>query len=159
MRLLALLAAGLFASALVAAPVPKEKPKVKDEDAILGTWQLDKLDGGDGGAALRPEELARVTMTFKKGGKLFRTGNSGPGEDRDTDYTLDPAAKPKTLDYKKAGDKEPVVGIYELDGDTLRWCSSGGTTRPTEIKADGMGMVVLTFKRVKDEKKEEKKDK
>jgi hypothetical protein len=51
--------------------------------------------------------------------------------------------------------------VYELDGDTLKICMADRpkSPRPTELKADGKGVALVTFKRVVEDKKEETKDK
>lgn len=151
MRPLALLAAALFVTALDAAPVPKDKEKVKDEEAILGTWAIDKFDSG-GGAGPSAEDVAKIRFVFKKDGKMTLTG--GPnGELKDADFKLDPAAKLKTIDLIMDG--RTALGIYELDGDTLKLCVAEGdkATRPEEMKADGKARIaVVTFKREKKDK-------
>jgi uncharacterized protein (TIGR03067 family) len=158
---LTLASAVLFAAAagLTAAPVPKDKEKVKDEDAIQGTWKIEEFDGGGNGPAPPKEMLDQMRFVFKKDGKMSMTGGPG-GQSRDGEYKMDAAAKPKTLDMTLDG--KPALAIYELDGDTFKMCMSEGkdAARPTEFKPGGMRTVVVKFKRVKDEeKKEEKKDK
>jgi uncharacterized protein (TIGR03067 family) len=142
---------------LIAAPTPKEKEKVKDDEAILGTWSIEKFDAGEN-APPPPIDITKIRFTFKKDGKMEMTG--GPnGESREGDYKLDPAAKPKSIDLINMGRTAP--GIYELDGDTFKLCMTEGANaaRPEEFKPDGKRAVVVTFKRVKEDKKEEKKDK
>lgn len=156
MRLLALLAAGLFAGSLIAADDKKDDKKGKDEEAIIGSWKIDALDLGvkDGPSA---DALKDVRMVFKKEGKLGLVGPDGKAKDQE--YKLDPAAKMKAIDI--VADGKTVPGLYELDGDTLKLCIFFGPTtdkvaRPTEFKADGKGVAVLTLKRVKEEKKDGK---
>ena len=138
----------------------KDEKKSKDEEAILGTWKVEKFDSG-GINEPKLEELANLRMTFTKDGKLSM--NDDLGRKREVDYKLDPAPKPKAIDM--GADGTTIPGLYSLDGDTLILCAARGVsdgkklTRPTEIKADGKAEVaVITLKRVKDEKKEEKKD-
>jgi uncharacterized protein (TIGR03067 family) len=152
MRVIALLAVGVFAGTLIAADDKKDDKK-KDEEAILGKWQLQKMDSGDPkDPPLPAEALAKMTLTFKKDGKVANTDFQG--KEHDGEYKLDTAAKPKTIDLGK--DKDFSLGVYELDGDTLKVCLLyGGKTRPTEFKADGKGTVVTIFKRVTDEKKDD----
>lgn len=151
MRLLSLLAAGLSVGLLVAAPVPKDAKKVKDDEAIVGTWKVEKCEC-EKWKVTPPtaEELAQVSLTFDKDGKLVVT-NPG-GIKSEYEYKLDPAAKPKAMDMTREGDVLKMV--YELDGDTLKTCIAGDGPRPTELKADGEGVMLFTFKRVKDEKKD-----
>lgn len=156
MRLFALLAAGLFAGALVAAPVPKEK--VKDDDAILGTWKPEKVESGDPGFKAPPARVfAKVRIVFKKDGK--GTEVFSDGSEKEVTYTLDASAKPKALDITRG--EQTTLGAYDLDGDTLRLSVGSFTpkTRPAEVNPEGKGVTVMTLKRVIDEKKEEKKDK
>ena len=156
MRPLALLTLGLFAGGLMAAPVPKERPK--DEDAILGTWKLEKVESGDPGFKAPPARvLAKVRIVFKKDGK--GTEVFSDGSEKDVTYTLDASAKPKALDITRG--EQTTLGAYDLDGDTLRLCVGSFTpkTRPAEVNSEGKGVTVMTLKRVTDEQKEEKKDK
>jgi hypothetical protein len=44
--------------------------------------------------------------------------------------------------------------IYELEGDTLRICYAlEGTKRPTEFKVTGEKVLLVTYKKTKDDKK------
>jgi len=70
---------------------------------------------------------------------------------------VDSKAKPKTMDI--VGTEGPNKGktfpaIYELEGETLKICYAlEGTKRPTEFKAAGEKVLLVTYKKVKDEKK------
>jgi uncharacterized protein (TIGR03067 family) len=141
-----------LALGLTAAPVPKEKAKVKDEDAILGTWRFEKFDTG-GADGVPKGDVEAIRMTFKKDGKMLTAFGPG-GEKREAEYKLDPAAKVKAIDFVEKGGRT-ALGIYELDGDTLKLCLAEGKDpkRPTEMKPDGR-MPVVTLKRVKEEKKD-----
>jgi uncharacterized protein (TIGR03067 family) len=164
MRLLSLLAAFAFPALLVAAPVPKDKEKPKDEDAILGTWKPDKFDNGGGPGGPAPGELDKMRFVFEKDGVLRVTGGPG-GEEMKGTFRLDPTAKVKALDLVVTepggnGQVQTILGVYELDGDTLKLCFGEGPKqpRPEEVKADGKRVAVVTFSREKVEKKEEKKE-
>jgi uncharacterized protein (TIGR03067 family) len=60
-------------------------------------------------------------------------------------FKIDPAKQPKTFDYipsEGAHKGDVLLGIYELDGDTLRICHVAASTkkpRPTEFSTDGKG--------------------
>lgn len=147
-----LFAAGLCAAALVAAPIPKDKEKVKDEAAILGSWSIDKFDAG-GEKPPPGDQVAAIRFVFADKGVFKMTG--GPVERGEGTFKLDPAAKVKTIDISLDG--KQMLGLYELDGDTLKLCipDRPDSPRPDEIKADGKARIsVVTFKRVKDEKKD-----
>lgn len=134
---------------------PEEK-NPKEAEVLLGAWRFEAIDtGGPGGP--KEEELAKARMTFGKGDTMVLV--EPDGKEREYTIKLDPAAKPKGIDLiEKAG---TTLGVYELDGDTLRLAlaQSGSDTRPAALKANGKGVVVITLKRVKEEKKEPKKDK
>jgi uncharacterized protein (TIGR03067 family) len=67
-------------------------------------------------------------------------------------FRLDPSRKPKTIDLTDPDDarKQAVLGLYELDGDTLRLCfpSRPGRERPKALEAkERTDTYLLTFKR------------
>jgi uncharacterized protein (TIGR03067 family) len=164
MRLLSLFAALAWPTLLLAAPVPKDEKKAKDEDAIQGTWKADKFDNGGAPGGPPPGELEKIRFVFEKDGVFQLLG--GPGvETLKGTFKIDPTAKLKTIDMTitppGGGEKpETVLGLYELDGDTLKLCMTGGPgkVRPEEFKTDGKSIAVITFSRIKGEKKEEKKE-
>lgn len=167
MRLLALFTAFTLPALLVAAPIPKDKEKAKDEDTILGTWKPEKFDNGGGPGGPAPGELDSMRFVFEKDNVIRVAGGPG-GEEMKGTFKLDPTAKVKTIDLvvtipQGPGGKvqtQTVLGVYELDGETLKLCFGEGQNqaRPEELKPDGKRVAVVTFKRLKDEKKEDKKD-
>lgn len=146
---------------LLAAPVPKEKAKVKDAEAILGSWKIEAFDT-DGAPGAPPKELIdSIRFIFEKEGKMKMTMNvNGMANEQKTEYKLDPEAKIKSIDLTNMG--RTAKGIYELDGDSLKLAISEGETsdRPAEFKANkAVRVALVTFKRIAEEKKEDKKDK
>jgi uncharacterized protein (TIGR03067 family) len=153
MRLLALFAAGLFAGTLVAEDKKDEK-KPKDEEAILGTWKVEKMDT-DGEVKRGAELVTKLRWTFKKDGKFILTDPDG--KEMEATYKIDPTVKPRTIDMATGEEGKFTIGLYTLDGETLTlvMAPSGSKTRPTELKADAKaGTVVFIMKRVTDEKKD-----
>jgi uncharacterized protein (TIGR03067 family) len=98
---------------------------VDDRQAILGTWS--------GGMEGDPPGSIVLTITPTKiSGRDARTGkNLGDGT-----YEINPGAR--TIDTR--GTEMPIqgrtyLGIYSLEGNTLRWCSqSRGKKRPADLK-------------------------
>ena len=133
---------------LSAAPVPKAKPK--DVEAIQGTWQVETFDF-DPGVPKLPFDVTQMKFTFKADGKMTMTMGDMPP--KESEYKLLPAAKVKEIDMTESG--RVARGIYEVDGDTLKMCVADGVNavRPIEMKPVGMGVVLVTLKRVKDVKK------
>ena len=132
------------AANLTAGPIPKEKPKSKDIEAIQGTWAIVEVDG-----RVQPTDATPIRFTLKDG--KFKV-SSGDQDKKNGEYKLDPEASPKSIDL--IGEVHVSPGIYELDGDKLKVCIAEGTgaIRPTEMKADGKRIAVMTFKRVKADK-------
>jgi len=69
-------------------------------------------------------------------------------------FKIDPIKKPKTIDYTVTDGPEKgktVLGIYELDGDTVKFCfSAPDKERPSEFTAkEGSGRTLSLWKRNK----------
>ena len=141
------------------------KPPVKDDENIQGKW---KLVGGLAGKDQKLSEKLGVTLTFAKDIAKFEGGDILRQQFK---FTLDPSAKPKTLDFKWEG---PIIGgpptpiyepseqnIYYLSGDFLHICSF--KQKPTkwskvdEFPEDGEPLVLYIFKRVEVPKPNEPK--
>jgi uncharacterized protein (TIGR03067 family) len=156
MRLLTLLAAGLFAAPLMAADDKKDERKAKDEEAILGTWEVERIDAGGDVTPDLIKATERERLTFAKDGEASTGGPDGKAVEGV--YKLDPSAKPRAVDMRFGGG-DPIPAVYELDGDTLKIClrvvtSGEKPVRPGGVKLGGKEEVVLTLKRVTDEKKD-----
>jgi uncharacterized protein (TIGR03067 family) len=125
-----------------AAPVPKVAKKADDLTLLEGRWEGVTCDSGSGPYAC-PDYWFEV-----KDGKLSTGIKASPGYVTRT-LRLDPNATPKHIDVDDTlGGFH--LGIYELDGDTIRWCESSSTTkRPTEFKAAN-GFNLIVYKRAKE---------
>jgi uncharacterized protein (TIGR03067 family) len=73
-------------------------------------------------------------------------------------FKIDSSKKPKQIELEitqasnEQFDGKTAVGIYELDGDTLKWCSNkpGDSERPKEFASDGgTSHLLVTLKREK----------
>lgn len=143
MNLLAALAFVTF----TAAPVPKEPPKAPVE-SIEGEWRaVLVLHGGKPHNPGGPPAIITFkgdTMTIKEG-------------ERDAEvvtFTLDPKAKPATIDLRDTRGGKPgktIRGIYLLEKDKLTVCfGMDGTDRPTEFKSEPNTKTgMFTLERVK----------
>ena len=85
------------------------------------------------GKKLSADDLKGATLTFKGDHYTLKQG----GQTRTGTIKIDPTKKPKQLDIisgEGPNKGKSLLGIYELDGDTLRYCvSPPGKTRPTEF--------------------------
>jgi uncharacterized protein (TIGR03067 family) len=123
----------------------------KDKEQLQGTWRPVSAEQEGKAQPDAKEHLLTFegdTFTIKRGDQLFVKGT----------FTLDPSKTPKVIDMKvtegrREEDKgKEVRGIYELDKDTLKWCTAepGGKDRPKEFAAkEGSNDLFVTLKREK----------
>jgi uncharacterized protein (TIGR03067 family) len=133
-----------------AADDAKEDAVKKELRALKGMWKpiAREVDG----KKISDEELKDVTVTYEETGKLtVRRGDMIllAGIDK-----LDPTKNPKMTDltYTEGENKgKTSLGIYEIEGDTLRTCRAlPGNKRPTEFSAKaGSGHALTLSKREK----------
>jgi len=98
------------------------------------------------------DEATLKTMKLVVEGDKY-TVTVGKSIDKGT-TKIDPAAKPKTMDILGADGPnkgKTFLAIYELKGDTLRFCYYlTGKVRPTEFKTKkGEKLFLATYKRAK----------
>jgi uncharacterized protein (TIGR03067 family) len=128
---------------------PKVEPAPTGDLARMqGTWRAMSSDRG-----------SALVLTVK--GAEYRVKTIGPDGDPIVvtgRLELDEKASPKAWNgvQRTQSDGRPMpdlLGIYELDGDTLRVCNNGpGKPRPTEFREGEDGLpVITTFARVKDQ--------
>ena len=147
------------------------EPAASDAKAIQGTWEvvsstlnLIKVLPGEEGIA--PEKVVKTTKIVITGDTLKVMGDHVIT--MAFEYKINPAAKPKMIDLKTAGDMGLISwGIYKLEGDQLTICASGIPSRdassqpgdsslpirsrPTEFWADlGSGKDLLVLRRIGD---------
>ncbi|HMP02517.1 MAG TPA: TIGR03067 domain-containing protein [Gemmatales bacterium] len=121
----------------------------KEVSLFQGTWTIESSITG--GVEIPTDQLKGLVMVFesdkhtvKMGDQVIQVGTQ----------KLDPSKSPKTIDVTMTeGPSKGMVmlGIYELDGDTLKVCfDATGKKRPTEFKSEpGSTTFVNVHKRVK----------
>jgi uncharacterized protein (TIGR03067 family) len=121
----------------------------KELAALAGTWKPTSAETD--GRKLSDEELKDVTVTYDAAGK-FSVRRGGEVLYAGT-FKIDPAKKPKAIDYTQTSEGGnqgmTVLGIYEVQGDTLRVCTTPpGQGRPPEFSAKpGSGHFLRSYKR------------
>jgi uncharacterized protein (TIGR03067 family) len=136
---------------LAAAPDPKDDAK-KDQEALQGTWR--PVSSEQGGKD-QTDEAKDHTLTFEKDTFTVKKGDEVRVKGT---FKLDPSKKPKAIDMTvtqgpRDDDKgKELHGIYELDKDTLKWCTSepGGEARPKGFATkEGTKDLLVTLKKEK----------
>ena len=128
-----LIAAGIVASAFASGSAQKAKD---DSEKLQGTWVLTELIVG--GFTIPEKEIKGTQFVFA-GNKLTivpAMPDAAAVDKHAFTFKLDPSQTPAAVDLTAVdGDAKGTVspGIYELKGDTLRWCQSDdkkNTVRP-----------------------------
>jgi uncharacterized protein (TIGR03067 family) len=121
----------------------------KDEERLQGTWLV--VSGEHAGKPVPAEMVQGLRQTMKGNRLTVQSGTKTLGEGT---FTLDPMKKPPAIDVElieKDGKTKRGLGIYELDGDTLKLCMDP-KERPTDFKTKAGSEAKLTiYKREKPE--------
>ncbi len=121
----------------------------QESQRIQGSWQFQSVQKN--GDKVPETELKDRTVIF--GGDAFVVRHAGQLFHAGT-QKLDPSKSPKTINAMIAqgdGKGDILLGIYELDGDTLKVCfDTEGQQRPSEFKSDaGSENLLVVYKRVR----------
>jgi uncharacterized protein (TIGR03067 family) len=143
---------GLLASLASAGMAADSEAVKKDLAALQGEWVA--VSASADGQPM-PESMLKQMKRVCKGDEL--TVSMGEQTFFKAKVTIDPSAKPKTIDYDMTegfskGKKQ--LGIYELEGDTLKSCfGAPGAERPADFTSNaGEKRTLSVWKRQKDAK-------
>jgi uncharacterized protein (TIGR03067 family) len=138
----------LFASVAYSLAADPAKADSEQRRKMAGTWKGFAVEGKGENPDRGPVKLELV-ITERTIHGIEKKGEGqidhGTGE-----YVLDLGAKPAALDASNSGErgrKDAWVGIYQLDGDVLRWCVAK-KERPTTFETV-KGQFLLILKRDK----------
>ncbi len=138
---------GLSASGGMGARADGKADVEKELKKFQGSWTFESVEAG---GKLVAAQFEGMTVTFT-GGKY--TVKKGDEVVQVATQKLDPSKSPKTLDVTVAeGPNKGTVmlGIYEINGDTLKVCfDPEGTKRPTQFKSASGSQILIVHKRVK----------
>jgi uncharacterized protein (TIGR03067 family) len=113
---------------------PVEALGAQEVARLQGVWLSSGVFDGDGNLwPLAADDPAVFTLTFSDD-SLQAAGEQGKVM---ATYRVDPAQRPKTVDAFRTVRATPLhfLGIYELDGDRLRFCLGGpGEERPVAFR-------------------------
>jgi uncharacterized protein (TIGR03067 family) len=137
----------LFTAIGIGAPALKDRPKEHD---IVGEWIVDSVQTV---GKARPPGKGEMRYVFAADGKwrVYRGERLVGGEDRG--FNTNPKTNPPTIDLiLDTTEQEPPtqLGIYKIEGDTLKLRINRTGTRPTsfEVSSDLPGTLYI-MKRVK----------
>jgi RNA polymerase sigma factor (sigma-70 family) len=137
---------GMFAYHLQATEAEAKKT---DKEKIQGEWKVESvtLNGKEPPDA---EQVKSATWIIGAEKITVKAGD----KNLESTYKIDPSVTPKTIDVtsKVEGDKgRTMLGIYTLDGDTLKICSNLiGDDRPSELASkEGSNAMLVVLNRLK----------
>jgi uncharacterized protein (TIGR03067 family) len=157
----------LFTCAVLAAPLPKPKPKKPQElgiEALQGLWEVKSKERGIGpNAALKANMAITTTQKFVR---ITDDTWTFLRADRTTAGTrcvmrLEPGPDPKApflldleLALNAAGVARPIgvnaymVGLVEMEGNTMKFCYTLRKARPAGMKPQTTTEYLITLERV-----------
>src|ERR1041385_5627335 len=118
--------------ALLSASAQDDPVVKKDLAQLQGEWSM--VSGTADGYPI-PDDMLPNSKRVCKGDEL--TATVGGQLVMKARITIDPAKKPKTIDYQVFDGPtkgKTHLGIYEIEGDTMKSCfAAPGATRPTDF--------------------------
>jgi len=110
---------------------PQETPSQADMQALQGTWTVVSV-----------EFMGKPIPNHDQGVFVFE-GNNMTRPDGKCVITLDATKSPKQVDATESNGGKTALGIYDLNGDTLRICNGGSAGRPTSFATQADSPQVL----------------
>jgi uncharacterized protein (TIGR03067 family) len=136
---------------LLIAPASYSDDAKTEIDKFQGTWAVVSYE--ENGQKLPEEEVKKVRFVFDQDRYEVKRGDDV--EEVGT-IKLDTSKNPKRIDLKiqKApiGEGETQLGVYQLDGDSLKICVSvppGSKDRPSAFEKAGTNELLIVLKRKK----------
>jgi uncharacterized protein (TIGR03067 family) len=132
---------------LLAADKPEDPASKKDLDGLQGTWKL--VSAMQDGKSLPDDTVKKTTIVFKDFTFLF-PGSAQYATSRAGRIEIDATKKPKEMDAIST-EKEVMLGIYELEGNSYKVCfAPAGKPRPSELASTpGSGYILQVWERKK----------
>jgi uncharacterized protein (TIGR03067 family) len=116
---------------------------------LVGVWKGYAVMGSGENPNQGP---AKLELTFdEKSIKGIEIKGNQQVDHGQGDFTLDLTANPRVMDGTQTaanGRARTYLGIYTLEGDTLKWCVSPQKTRPTTFETK-KGQFLMILKRDK----------
>ena len=103
---------------LLGADAARNELVVNERELLQGEWKA--VQAWRAGAPMSRDETTRVGIRFVEDKMMLM----GPGRVEETAYKLDPQRSPGHIDIEMKNAGMKLLGIYQVDGDTLRLCIS-----------------------------------
>ncbi|MEP3477794.1 MAG: protein kinase [Fuerstiella sp.] len=133
-----------FARSKQAAGKQSQKANAASADVknIVGTWQVTYAE--DSGQVVPQEVMKNIQFSFTKDS----LSGIGMGQAEQQPYRLDATTIPKSIDMTMEA-SHISLGIYDLQGDTLRLCIGRGKERPNQFDSSSESRnLILNLKRM-----------
>jgi uncharacterized protein (TIGR03067 family) len=126
----------------------KDDAVARDMKLLQGDWVMQAFENN--GKPISAEEASKIKLTIKGDRYLVTIGE----RKIELTFKIDPAKKPKAIDFTMAQDEKKAVthGIYEVSADTFKVCrpTEAGKERPTEFTTkEGSGLAMSSYQRAK----------
>ncbi|PYK16088.1 MAG: hypothetical protein DME55_12750 [Verrucomicrobia bacterium] len=127
---------------------PEDSATKKDLKGLQGTWSL--LSAMEDGKSLAEDKVKQTTIVIKDDTFRFPQLAEDATSEAGT-FKLDATKKPKQMDTVST-EKQVMLGIYELEGDSYKVCFAPvGKPRPSEFTSkSGSGNILQVWKRGKE---------
>ncbi len=139
----------VFAALVLVAPARAQDAAQREMAQLEGEWSM---VSGEADGVPMPEATVKIGKRVARDGQTAITfGGQVYFKAR---FSIDPARKPKAIDYAMMEGPtrgKTHLGIYELDGDTVKFCfAAPGKDRPTDFTAkEGSLRTLSVWKRLK----------
>jgi uncharacterized protein (TIGR03067 family) len=146
----AMVCVAITLSIVVFARAVDEKAVEKEMAFLQGEWTM---ESGVADGYPMPEDMRRNCKRVCKGNEV--TVTNGDQVVLKAKIVIDPTKTPKTIDYEMTGGMtvgKKQLGLYELDGDTLKACfGAPDGPRPSDYESKpGQMRTSTVWKRVKE---------
>jgi uncharacterized protein (TIGR03067 family) len=122
----------------------------KDLAALQGTWTVVTVE--EAGKKAPQERVEKMRVVIKESTMTIQEEKASGTRDERATFKLNLATKPKSMDIMPTWSEnglskeaaKPILGIYEVDGDSLKICwVEGKAERPTKFATEPNSRLTL----------------
>lgn len=155
LKLIALVSAVLLVGGVVSYQLASAETEEQKEETLLlqGVWKITAMEKDGVPQPKASFDDIHHRLVFEGNTMMQRQTAPNGTEikaDKGTTFTLDPTTDPKSIDMKNPMAVRAILGIYEIDEDTLKLCLNLKGDRPAAFKTTGKGQFYYEAQRVKE---------